>query len=47
MRGAGLSSQRKGWEGLCRPKSKGLFSQEMAWVKQARQEPHSRDWGKG
>ena len=47
VRGAGLSPRRKGWEGLCRPKCKELFSQEVAWVKQARQEPHSRDWGKG
>ena len=31
----------------CRLHSKGLFSQEVVWVKQARQEPHSRDWGKG
>ena len=47
VRGAGLSPRRKGWEGLCRPKCKELFSQEVAWVKQARQEPHSRDWVKG
>ena len=47
MRGAGLSSQEEGQEGLCRPNSKGLLSQEAAWAKQARQEPPSRDCGKG
>ena len=47
MRGAGLSSQEEGQEGLCRPSSKGLLSQEAAWAKQARQEPPRRDCGKG
>ena len=46
-RGQALIPGGRGGKAFTDPTPKASSSQEVAWVKQARQEPHSRDWGKG